>query len=89
MVGRKRKNRNCLMDSTNEVNVASSTRHWALVIVMNVLVLAELCIAMHQAASSTEDFTATFIKVFFGLLIPTLIVGAVAKRRLRFQPAKA
>lgn len=77
------------MDPTSEVNVANSPRHWMLVIVMNVLVLAELCIAMYLAASGTEDFTATFMKVFFGMLIPTLVVGSLAKRRLRPQPAKA
>ncbi len=77
------------MDTINEVNLASNPRHWILVIAMNVLVLSELCLSMYLAVSSTEDFTATFIKVFFGMLIPTLVIGALAKRRLRPQPAKA
>jgi hypothetical protein len=77
------------MDPINEINMEGSPRHWMLVIVMNVLVLAELCLSMYLAVSSTEDFTATFIKVFFGMLIPTLVIGALAKRRLRPQPAKA
>ena len=77
------------MDPINEVNLASNPRHWILVIAMNVLVLSELCLSMYLAVSSTEDFTATFIKVFFGMLIPTLVIGALAKRRLRPQPAKA
>jgi hypothetical protein len=77
------------MDSTHEACVATNPRHWMLVIVMNVLVLAELCLSMYLAASTTEDFTATFIKAFFGMLIPTLVIGALAKRRLRPQPAKA
>jgi hypothetical protein len=76
------------MDPINEVNVADSPRQWLLVIVMNVLVLAELCVSMYVAASSSEDFTATFIKSFFGMLIPTLVIGALAKRRLRPAPAK-
>ena len=75
------------MDPVNEVDVANSPRHWLLVIVMNVLVLTELCVAMYLAAGSPEDFTATFIKAFFGMLIPTLVVGVLAKRRLR--PASA
>ena len=77
------------MDPINEINMESSPRHWMLVIVMNVLVLAELCLSMYLAVSSTEDFTATFIKAFFIMLVPTLVVGALAKRRLRPQPAKA
>jgi hypothetical protein len=77
------------MDPVNEVDVANSPRHWLLVIVMNVLVLSELCVAMYLATSSTDDFTATFIKAFFGMLIPTLVVGVLAKRRLRLAPVKA
>lgn len=77
------------MDPINGINLAESPRHWKLVIAMNVLVLAELCLSMYLAVSSTEDFTATFIKVFFGMLIPTLVIGALAKRRLRTQSAKA
>jgi hypothetical protein len=77
------------MDPINEINLAESPRHWILVIAMNVLVLTELCLSMYLAVSGTEDFTATFIKVFFGMLIPTLVIGALAKRRLRTQSAKA
>lgn len=77
------------MNPTNEAGIANNPGHWMLVVVMNVLVLAELCLAMYLAASTTEDFTATFIKAFFGMLIPTLVIGALAKRRLRPTPAKA
>jgi hypothetical protein len=77
------------MDPINAINMDENPRHWILVIAMNVLVLAELCLSMHLAVSSTEDFTATFIKVFFGMLIPTLVIGALAKRRLRTQSARA
>ncbi len=77
------------MDPVNEVEVAQSPQHWLFVIVMDVLVLAELCVAMYLAVASAEDFTATFIKVFFGMLIPTLVVGALAKRRLRHATVKA
>jgi hypothetical protein len=40
-----------------------------------------------MAVSSGDDFTATFLKTFFGMLIPTLVIGGLAKRRLR--PAMA
>jgi hypothetical protein len=77
------------MDPVAAVKVENSPRQWLLVIVMDVLVLAEICVAMYLAVASAEDFTATFIKAFFGMLIPTLVVGALAKRRLRPATVKA
>jgi hypothetical protein len=77
------------MDPVNEVAIANSPRHWLLVIVMNALVLTELCVAMYRAAASPEDFSTIFIKTFFGMLIPTLVIGALAKRRLRVATLKA
>jgi len=75
------------MDPINEVDVVSNPRQWLFVIGMNVLVLAELCVAMYLAAADPDDFTTTFIKSFFAMLIPTLVIGVLAKRRLR--PAEA
>jgi hypothetical protein len=77
------------MDPVTEVETARSTKHWLLVIAMNVAVLAELCTAMYLAASGPGDFTAVFLKSFFGMLIPTLVIGALAKRRLRAAAARA
>lgn len=77
------------MDPVEAVRVESSPRQWMLVVVLDVLVLAELCLAMYLAVAGPEDFTGTFIKAFFGMLIPTLGVGALAKRRLRPAAAKA
>jgi hypothetical protein len=77
------------MDPVAAVRVENSPRQWMLVVVMDVLVLAELCVAMYLAVASPEDFTGTFIKAFFGMLIPTLGVGALAKRRLWPATAKA
>jgi hypothetical protein len=71
------------MDPIQETETARTPRHWVLVIAMNVAVLVELCVAMYLAASSAEDFTATFLKAFFGMLIPTLVIGVIGKRRLR------
>ena len=78
------------MDPVNEIDVPNMTpRQWWVVIILNVLVLAELCISMYLAAASPDDFTATFIKAFFSMLIPTLVVGVLAKRRLRPAPIRA
>jgi hypothetical protein len=77
------------MDPVEAVRVVNRPRQWLLVIVMDLLVLAELCVAMYLAVASPEDFTETFIKAFFGMLIPTLGVGALAKRCLRPATVKA
>jgi len=76
------------MDPIQETETAKTPGHWALVIAMNLAVLVELCVAMYLAASSpAEDFTATFMKAFFGMLVPTLVIGILGKRRLRPVPA--
>jgi len=71
------------MDPIQEMETEKGRWHWVLVIAMNVAVLVELCVAMYLASSSAEDFTATFLKAFFGMLIPTLVIGVIGKRRLR------
>ena len=71
------------MDPINEVDLVNNPRQWLFVIGMNLLVLAELCVAMYLAASSPDDFTATFMEAFFGMLIPTLAISILGKRRLR------
>jgi hypothetical protein len=60
-----------------------NTAQWLVVIAVDVLVLAELAAAMYMAAGDPDHFTLTFLKTFFGLLIPTLIAGLLAKRLVR------
>ncbi len=55
----------------------------ALVIAVNVLMLLELALAMYFASRSPDDFSATFMAVFFGTLLPTLAGFFLLKRRLR------
>ena len=48
---------------------------------VNLTVLAELCVAIYAAAAEPEDFTMVFMKVFFGMLVPTLLAVFFLKRR--------
>jgi hypothetical protein len=57
--------------------------HFIRVVIVNLLVLAELCVAMYMAAQKPEEFTPVFFKVFFALLVPTLILAAFSKRFVR------
>jgi len=53
------------------------------VAVMDVLMLAELCLAMYWANNNPENFTPVFLKSFLVMLIPTLIIARFAVKRLR------
>jgi len=71
------------VDSSDQDDETPDPGHWLLVIGVNLLILGELCAAMYFASMNPDNFTATFMKTFFGLSIPTLIVVFLLKRRLR------
>ena len=66
-----------------QVQMTLSLPHIIRIVVINILVLLELCIAMYMAAHNPEEFTSVFFKWFFSLLVPTLILGVVSKRFIR------
>ncbi len=56
----------------------------AAVLALDLAVLAELAAAMYFAhRGDPQEFTLTFLKVFFGLLVPTLVAGRYALRMVR------
>ncbi|HVO83768.1 MAG TPA: hypothetical protein VMU60_05020 [Syntrophobacteria bacterium] len=72
------------MDPVGQVDLRRmNATQWLVVIVIDVLVLAELAVAMYVAAGHPDTFTLTFMKTFFGMLIPTLVLGFLAKRMMR------
>lgn len=58
------------------------------VIVVDVAILAELCIGMVAASNNPDAFTSTFMKTFFTLFVPTLAAGFLATRLLRGRPER-
>jgi hypothetical protein len=62
------------------------TRNWLLVMVVDVFILVELAAAMYVASVHPDDFELMFMKSFFGMLSPTLVVSFLAKRMLRRAP---
>lgn len=59
-------------------------RRIAAVLALDFAVLAELGIAMYLAhRGDPQEFTLTFLKVFFGLLIPTFVAGRFVLRWAR------
>jgi hypothetical protein len=53
------------------------------VITIDVLLIIELCIAMYHANLSPDNFTPTFIKVFFSLFLPTIGTGIIILRKFK------
>lgn len=49
---------------------------------VNILVLGSLFAAMYRASLYPQDFTITFFKTVFALLLPILVLGLLGKRVL-------
>lgn len=60
-----------------------NTQQKIVIAIMDVLMIVELCIGMYFANLNPDNFTATFCKVFFSMLIPTLILARVMVKRFR------
>jgi len=53
-------------------------------------ILAEICIAMANATSAGPDnFTPSFMKTFFAMFLPTLAIGFAGFRKLRDRAENA
>jgi hypothetical protein len=50
---------------------------------VDVLILIELGISMYRANKTPDLFTPIFIKTFFVLVIPTLVLARIVIKRLR------
>jgi hypothetical protein len=68
------------MGAPQQVHMDFSMPHFIRIVAVNVLVLAELCIALYIAGQNPEEFQPVFLKVFFSLLAPTLILASIIKR---------
>ena len=69
------------MGEAERVEVATGLPRRILTLTVNLLVISEVFVAMFFAAKDPDTLTPVFFKVFFSLLLPT-IVGAWAARRL-------
>lgn len=56
------------------------------VIVTDILLILELCLSMYMASkTTTELLSSVFMKSFFLMCIPTLVIAWFSVRRLRRQ----
>ena len=59
------------------------------VVILDVVVLIELCVAMYLGSRQPESLTPVFIKSFLSMLVPTLILAKVMVRALRTRSAES
>jgi hypothetical protein len=52
------------------------------VILLDLIMLAELAVAMAWASKHPDSFTSEFAKIFFLMLVPTMAVGFFIIRRI-------
>jgi hypothetical protein len=52
------------------------------VAILDVLVIAELCVSMYFASQDLENLTPVFLKSFLTMVIPTLLLAWVVIKRL-------
>lgn len=53
--------------------------------VVDIAILVELCVSIFVASRDPENLTSIFVKCFFAMLIPTLILAKVIIRKLRTE----
>jgi hypothetical protein len=53
------------------------------VVIMDVLLIVELCVSMYFATQNQDNFTAVFIRYFLTMCIPTLLAAKILVKRLR------
>ncbi|SNS01373.1 hypothetical protein SAMN04488503_2348 [Humidesulfovibrio mexicanus] len=71
-------------DAAEAPAIAMNARQKLFIGLVDLAILTELCIAMARASSvQPELFTATFMKTFFLMFLPTLALGFFGFRRLR------
>jgi hypothetical protein len=53
------------------------------IVIMDVLLIAELCVSMYLANQNPEYFTLVFVRDFLIMCVPTLILAKIFVKRMR------
>jgi hypothetical protein len=77
-------------DDNDAPRIRMNGRQKLFICMIDLGILAELCIGMAMASSvQPEIFTATFMKTFFAMFLPTLAIGIAGFRKLRDRAENA
>jgi hypothetical protein len=53
------------------------------IVILDVVLILELCVGMYFAQLDPANLTAAFCKSFFSMLIPTLVLARIMVKRFR------
>ena len=76
-------------DENDAPRISMNGRQKLFICMIDLGILAELCIAMAAAQAAPDSFTPTFMKTFFIPFVPTLITGIMGFRKLRDRTESA
>jgi hypothetical protein len=77
-------------DDSDAPRIRMNGRQKLFIIAVDLGIVIELCVAMACATSvPPEAFTPTFMKTFFAMFLPTLLLGFGGFRRLRDRAENA
>lgn len=58
-------------------------RQKAAIIILDIVMIAQVAVAIGFAGANPDEFTPVFFKVFLAMFIPTIIVGFMIIRRMK------
>lgn len=67
----------------DQMSYNMTVAHKLLVLGMNLMAVGAVCAGMYRASFVPDEFTPVFMKTFFSVLVPGLVIGWGAKRWLR------
>ena len=70
------------MGEAQKVSLTTSPRLRLFAFFINILVVSEVFVAMYFANQDPDRLTPVFFKVFFSLLVPTLVLAYFGRRRI-------
>lgn len=70
-------------DDSEAPRISMNGRQKFFMLAIDLIILIELCIGMSAASASPDNFTPAFMKTFFAMFLPTLVVAFLGFRRLR------
>lgn len=70
------------MGEAQKVSLATSPRLRLFALFINLVVLIEVAVAMFFAAQDPDRLTPVFFKIFFILLLPTLVIAFLGRRHI-------
>lgn len=70
------------LGEAQKVSLTTSPRLRLFAMIINILVVGEVAVAMYFASQTPDRLTPVFFKIFFSLLVPTLVLAFLGRRHI-------